>query len=261
MMIASGDTQRETHGSPWFARTAKHGARQWLLCLPHAGAGATVYASWEKLLPPDIGLRAVHLPGREMRIHERPYRDARALARELLPSVASIADRPVILFGHSVGAIVAFELACAMRRAGLPAPAHLYISGRGAPHLPLRPRATWDLTDEGLVDFLRRLGGTPAVVLDDPDLLRMFLPVLRADLEMNERYDVTDEAPLDVPITAFAATADERAPHEDVTQWASNTARRFTVMQIDGGHFAVMANPQVVIDRVVDDAEAREQSS
>lgn len=240
----------------WFAGTADLAARRWLLCLPHAGAGATAYLPWERLLPPGLGLglRAVQPPGREARLKEPLHRDARSLVRALLPAVEAVADRPIVLFGHSLGAIVAFELAHAMRRAGLPAPLHLYVSGRQAPHLTMSHPATWDLTDEGLVELLRDLGGTPAVVLDDPGLRSLFLPVLRADLEMNERYEHVEEEPLDVPITAFAATEDERAAPDEVAGWAAHTTRGFALVTVDGGHFAVMARPRIVVDRIAGDA-------
>jgi medium-chain acyl-[acyl-carrier-protein] hydrolase len=254
-MTPSGDLARPDAGDGrWFAGTANPAARCWLLCLPHAGGGATTYLSWERLLPAGLGLRAVQPPGREARLKEPLHRDARSLVRAMLPAVETLADRPLVLFGHSLGAIVAYELAREMRRAGLPAPAHLYLSGRQAPHLTISHRETWNLTDEGLVALLRRLGGTLSVVLDDPDLRSLFLPVLRADLEMNERYAYVEENPLAVPITAFAATDDERATPGEVAEWAAHTTSRFGLVTVDGGHFTVMARPEIVIDRMVADA-------
>jgi surfactin synthase thioesterase subunit len=203
------------------------------------------------MLPADIGLRAVQPPGREARFREPAIRDARSFARAILPSVAALADQPVILFGHSVGAIAAFELAREMRREGLPAPARLLVSGRQAPHVAAQDSPIWDLPAEALLDVVRDLGGTPAAVLDDPELVAMFLPALRADLEMNECYQYVRDAPLDTPITAFAAASDERASPADVAGWAQHTACGFTLVPVEGGHFAVTAQPRLVIDRVV----------
>jgi medium-chain acyl-[acyl-carrier-protein] hydrolase len=253
MTTTSGDMRPGTSRATWFAWRANQGARQWLLCFPHAGAGATAFAPWQQLLPPGIGLQAVQPPGREGRLFDPPYRDARSFARDILPSVAVLADRPVILFGHSVGAIMAFELARAIRRAGLPPPAHLYVSGRTAPHIAPTGPVMWNLTDDELVAQLRALGGTPAAVLRSPELLALFLPALRADLVMNELYECADEGVLDIPITAFAAARDERAEPGQVAEWASHTTGRFTLAPVAGGHFTVMTQPRIVIDRLVDD--------
>jgi medium-chain acyl-[acyl-carrier-protein] hydrolase len=237
--------------SVWLTGPAREDVSSWLLCFPHAGAGAAAYSAWARLLPPGIGLRAVQPPGREARLREPAFTDARSFARAVLPAVAGLTDRPVILFGHSVGAIAAFELAREMRREGLPAPAHLLVSGRQAPHVGLQGRATWDLPDDALRDVLRDLGGTPAAVLDDPELVAMLLPALRADLEMNECYHYLSGDRLDTPITAFAAARDERASPASVAEWALHTAARFALVPVEGGHFALAARPRLVIDRLV----------
>lgn len=250
MTAASGASQADV--SAWLTRAPHQDARCWLLCFPHAGAGAMAYSSWVKMLPPDISLRAVQPPGRETRFREPAIRDARSFARAVLPTVAALADRPVVLFGHSVGALAAFELVREMRREGLPLPARLLVSGRQAPHIASQARPIRDLPDEALLDVVRDLGGTPAAVLDDPELVAMFLPALRADLEMNECYQYVKDDSLDTPITAFAAVSDERVSPADVAAWAVHTARGFNLVPVEGGHFAITTQPRLVIDRVVD---------
>jgi surfactin synthase thioesterase subunit len=229
----------------------------WFVCFPHAGAGASVYAHWARLLPAGLALRTVEPPACGARERAAARRSARSYARALLPSVVPLTDRPIVLFGHSLGALVAFELAREMRRTGLTAPSHLYVSGRQAPHIKPVGTVTWDLPDAALVGFLRRLGGTPATLLDDPDMLAMFLPPLRADLAMNERYLHAEEDPLDTPITAFAASEDERAAQAEVAEWALHTTRSFSLVPVRGGHFAVLAQPRIVIDRVAHDRGTR----
>jgi medium-chain acyl-[acyl-carrier-protein] hydrolase len=252
-MTARNDSCLRADRSAWLTGARSDDVQCWLVCFPHAGAGAAPYVSWARLLPPEIGLRVVQPPGREARLREPALRDARSFAAALAPSIAALADRPVLLFGHSVGAITAFELARELRCAGLPPPAHLYVSGRQAPHIGVAGRETWSLTDDALVAVLRELGGTPATVLDDPELVAMFLPALRADLELNERYQYVRDDPLDAPVTAFAAAEDQRAAPADVAGWALHTARGFTFAPVDGGHFAVTAQPHLVIDRVLAD--------
>jgi surfactin synthase thioesterase subunit len=187
-----------------------------------------------------------------MRFREPAIRDAPSFARAVLPAVAALADRPIVIFGHSVGALVAFELVREMRREGLPPPARLLISGRQAPHLASQAGLISDLPDAALLDVIRNLGGTPAVVLDDPELVGMFLPALRADLEMNECYQYVKDDALDTPITAFAAASDERVLPAGVDAWAMHTARRFTLVPVEGGHFAITTQPRLVIDHIVD---------
>ena len=241
---------------PWFTGAASvpdSPPRCWFLCFPHAGAGAAGYLGLSRLLPPGIALRVAQLPGREGRFREPPYRDARALARAMLPAVEALADRPIVLFGHSLGAIVAYELAREMRGGGLPAPAHLYVSGRQAPHVGLRGRATWDLTDDALIEALRELGGTPETVLGDQELFGLIAPALRADLEMNERYEHTPGDPLTTAITAFAADRDPRATPGEVAAWADHTTSRFAFVEVDGDHFALLARPRLLMDRVLTD--------
>jgi medium-chain acyl-[acyl-carrier-protein] hydrolase len=254
-MFTASCTSKDTNVL-WFAGPANGEAQRWLLCVPHGGAGAMAFAPWRKLLPPEIGLRAVQPPGREARFREPSYRDVSSFVRDLLPSVVALADRPIAIFGHSLGAIVAFELVREMRRAGL-APSHLHVSGRWAPHIVFKKPRIAELSDEALVALLRGLGGTPADLLDDPDLRALFLPPLRADLEMNERYEYLEEDPLDVPITAYAAVDDERVRNEDVAEWSLHTTGQFELVTVEGGHFGVMTRPEVVIDRVIGDAEDR----
>lgn len=237
----------------WFTRGSAGTARCWFLCFPHAGAGAAAYLGWSRLLPRGVSLRVAQMPGREARFREPAYRDVRALARALRPSVEALAGQPVVLFGHSLGALVAFEVAREMRRAGLPPPAHLYVSGRQAPHVGLRGRATWNLDDDALVAALRELGGTPETVLGDPELFSLLAHVLRADLEMNERYEYPPEEPLATPITAFAAASDPRAEPGEVAAWAQHTTGRFAFVQVDGDHFTLLSRPRLVMDRVLTD--------
>lgn len=254
-MTAPGQAPQASRarGAAWFTGEPDSPPRCWFLCFPHAGAGAAGYLSLSRLLPPGVALRVAQLPGREGRFREPPLRDARELAAALLPAVEVLAGRPIVLFGHSLGAIAAFELAREMRRAGLPPPAHLYVSGRQAPHVGLRGRATWNLTDRALVAALRELGGTPETVLGDPELFALLAPAMRADLEMNERYEYTPAEPLTTAITGFAADGDPRATPGEVAAWAGHTAGRFALVRIDGGHFALLARPRLLTDRVLSD--------
>lgn len=223
----------------WFARLEPRPIAQMrLFCLPHAGGGAAVYRPWAALIPPTIELRLVQLPGRETRLREQPYTRMTALIDALAQAVAADIDRPYSIFGHSMGALVAFELAHALRRLGLPTPICLFVSGRRAPQLPDPDSPIHQLSDGPFVGaMIRRYNGIPRVLLEDVELLRLFLPTLRADLELIETYSYQNDAPLDCPISVFGGQRDARASEAELLAWRVHTTAGFEIRQFPGGHF------------------------
>jgi surfactin synthase thioesterase subunit len=207
-----------------------------LLCLPYSGASAASFVDWRGYVPACVDAQAVQLPGRANRLREPPYsslpRLVEALTDALLPQLA----HPTVLFGHSMGALLAFELARSLRRRDAPAPLALLLSGCRAAHLPSRTRLH-DLPQDELLARLAALGGAPAAVLDNRDLLDLLLPALRADLEVAETYRHETESPLDVPIVAFAGDADEQATAADVRAWCVHTTAGCAVEIFAGAHF------------------------
>jgi medium-chain acyl-[acyl-carrier-protein] hydrolase len=234
--------------SPWLPFGVGAGSHIRLLCLPHAGAGASAYRVWGAGLPPTIGVCPVQLPGRENRIGEKPYYDVESLVADLAAVVAERVEPPYALFGHSLGALVAFELAQALPEK----PVHLFVSGRQAPHTAAYLSEWHDLPLPDLVAELAQLGGTPREVLDNPELLEMILPLLRADFSINENYRPVGRPPLDLPITAFGATADPRAALPTVEAWREQTSREFVLHKLPGGHFAVLQHASFVHARIVE---------
>ncbi|MGQ0841548.1 thioesterase II family protein [Actinokineospora sp.] len=241
-----------TAASPWLPFGSAPDSRVRLLCLPHAGAGASAYRAWAKGLPADIGVCPVQLPGRESRMGERPFDRVEPLVEELAAVVAELVEPPYALFGHSLGALVAFELAVRLRGLGVPEPVHLFVSGRQAPRIvsPLPDLRDLDLAD--LAAELARLGGTPKQVLDNLDLLGCIAPMLRADFAVNETYRYTERPPLELPVTAFAATADPRADLAQITAWQEQTSAGFRVHRLPGDHFAVLRQAAFVHARIAD---------
>jgi medium-chain acyl-[acyl-carrier-protein] hydrolase len=212
-----------------------------LFCFPYAGGGAAIYRNWGAYLPPDIELCAVRLPGREGRFTESPPRRIEALLALLVEGLVPHMDRSFGFFGHSLGALVAFELARVLRRQGRPTPMHVFVSGRRAPNLadrdePDRP-PLHTRPDAELLDELRRLEGTPSGVLAASELIELMLPIVRADFEIGETYEYRARDPVDCPITAFGGLGDEGVSQDCVAAWRDQTRSRFVQHMLPGSHF------------------------
>jgi surfactin synthase thioesterase subunit len=188
-MTASPTPVPDIGRSPWFFRVVrKEDARARLLCLPFAGGGADFYRGWSDWLPPDLEMWPVQPPGRGARMMERPLDDLAAMVHSIAEAVTPLLnDLPVIVFGHSMGALLAFELAHELAARSAPAPKLLILSGRPAPAWRL-PRIRHVMTDAELFEELRSFAGTPAEALNDPELMELMLPTIRADFKLVETY-------------------------------------------------------------------------
>jgi medium-chain acyl-[acyl-carrier-protein] hydrolase len=212
-------------------------ARRRLFCFPYAGGAASVYRTWSEELPEAIEVCAVQLPGREERISEAPFVDLAPLIAALLPALLPTLTLPFAFFGHSLGALIAFELASALRRAGHPLPFHLFVAAHPAPHRPHDDTPIHDLPEPEFVAELRRLNGTPDALLQQPELLALLLPALRADFAIYERYQYTPEAPLPCLISAFGGLRDLEVSRDDLAAWRDQTSGPFTLRMFPGDHF------------------------
>ena len=207
-----------------------------LFCLPHAGAGASAYWEWVQLLAPEIEVIPVQLPGRESRYKEPARRSVFELAAELIEPVTDRAGLDFALFGHSMGALLAYELARTLTARGTP-PRQLFVSGHRAPQLPLRRAAAHLLPDPELVAVIEELGGTSPEVLAEPQLVRLMLPLMRADFEICETYRHPHEDPMPVPITALGGRADPSVSVGELRAWRNLTSAGFEAEIFPGGHF------------------------
>jgi medium-chain acyl-[acyl-carrier-protein] hydrolase len=224
---------------PWIARPAPlSDPRLRLFCFPHAGSGAAQFWPWVDLLAADVELCPVRLPGRESRLREKLPTDLRETVRAIRAAMAPLVDRPFALFGHSMGALLGFELARQLADSKAPGPAHLFVSGRAAPHLPCRELAIHALPDtQFLCELERRYGPASIALLDDPELRELFLPVLRADFVAVESYTYMAGAQLRCPITAFGGLDDPRADEHDLLGWRMLTSSTFALHRFPGDHF------------------------
>lgn len=208
-----------------------------LFCFPYAGGSASAFRGWADQLPDGVEICAVQPPGRERRMAEPAFSHMEPLVEELAGVLEPVLDLPFAFFGHSMGAKVAYELARKLRREGRGLPRLMIFSGSRAPHMPNEEPPIHALPDDELSDELHRLGGTPKEVLDNDELMRLLLPLLRADFELNETYEHQPENPFDVPVAAYGGLGDEECPPETIEGWKEVTEGPFRRRMFEGGHF------------------------
>lgn len=218
-----------------------------LLCFPHAGAGASSFSAWSRLVDDDTELCAVQLPGRETRVREAPRHHLESLCTEVVDALAPLLDRPYALLGHSMGAPLALAVARACTDRQRP-PALVVVSAFAAPHLD-RADDLHDLPDAALLEALGRLSGTPLEILTNAEMIELLLPALRADLRACESYRTTPGEPLPCPILALWGRDDSRASEEQMAQWARYTTS-FALEGFDGGHFFIHEHARAVLELV-----------
>ncbi|ABG50658.1 Thioesterase [Trichodesmium erythraeum IMS101] len=222
-----------------------------LFCFHPSAAGATLFRLWGKYLPSNIEVCAIQLPGRETRIKETLITKWDDLLSPLIQELQPlITEYPFVFFGHSLGALISFEVVRQLRRQKLPIPKYMFVSGRRPPHIPidnLRHQAPNPI----LISILREYGGTPEAVLQNQDLMELFLPILRADFTLNEKYIYFPEAPFEFPIVAFRGTDDIEVSKQKLSQWEQHTISNFALHEFPGGHMFFQQQPKVLIEAIL----------
>lgn len=220
-----------------------------LVCLPHAGGGASTFKNWAAQLP-GVDVLAVQYPGHEGRWSAPLSHEPEEIVEPLALAIEADVAGPYALFGHSLGGLLAFEVARAMRRRGGGEPAHLFVSGVRAPDAPdLKPPAHTK-PDAEFREYIRLMGGVPEEAWEYPELVEAALPVLRAGLRMYATYTYVPDAPLRCPITALAGDQDDEVERPQVEAWARHTRSRFRLHGFPGGHFFITSAEAQVLSLV-----------
>lgn len=211
-----------------------------LFIFPHSGSGAYPFRTMSASLPPWVELSILQLPGREALFGAPMYQSMKPLVEAIVPVIKPQLDVSFAFFGHSLGAHVAFEVARALRKQNISLPRGFVASGTRAPHLPSRRIPLHNLTTPRLIDELRRYGGTPEAVLQNQELMDIFLPPLRADLAIFETYSSMSDMPFEFPVTAFGGKTDHRTDPDELEAWKEHTTGGFSAQFFEGGHFYLL---------------------
>ncbi len=233
------------HGLAYYARRPQ--ATFKLFCFPYAGGSALTYRDWAEKLPPHVEVYPIQLPGRAHRLRDQPITRMLSLAASIMHEIRPLVDKPFAFFGHSMGAILAFEIARLLRKNRASEPSHLFVAGHSAPQIARRDPPTYNLPDKELMEELRHLNGTPKEVLDEPELMKVMLPLIRADFEANETYIYGEEPPLSYPISAYGGLQDHQVSREDLEAWCRQTTVSCTLQLFPGDHFFINTNREILL--------------
>lgn len=245
------DDPENSTGEWLFALGSARSVRLRLICFPPAGLGPAVFKGWANELPPGVALYAVQLPGRTSRFREPAMTSIPELVRAIADAVARLPELPLAFFGHSMGAVLASEVARRLMELSRPVPRHLIVSGRRPPSRPDRHAPIGELPDAAFVaEIGRRYDGIPREILANPDVLALLLPSLRADIAALEKFQPGLRPPLPIPVSAFGGDSDPMTPLADIEAWQKETQAAFAMRVFPGGHFYLEAQRKAVVGEI-----------
>jgi medium-chain acyl-[acyl-carrier-protein] hydrolase len=258
--------QTQSDSSNWFScPQVNPRAKTRLFIFPYAGGSPATFWKWAAGFPNSIETWIAHYPGRGSRFNEPPIKQISILVDELHQAIQPFLEKPVHFYGHSLGGLVAFELARTLRQNNLPQPKVLFVSACGAPQVPDPHTPIHTLPDAEFLNAFRKLNGTPAEILDHPELMELLLPTLRADFEAFEKYSyIPNELLLECPIVAFGGESDSRVSRENLEGWSAQTSSTFKSKYFSGDHFFINEIKEAVIRSIVEETTvpvAQEQES
>ncbi len=237
-----------TQAAPlWFQLQADSRARFRLFCFPYAGGSSGIYRSWTKLIHPDIQVVPALLPGREFRLREPSFTNLDSMVEAFTREIFPYLDRPFAFFGHSMGAMLSFELARRLRSERGIETEHLFLAARRAPQIPERDPQIDNLPEPEFIAEIERLNGTPREVLEHRELMELLIPMLRADFAVCHNYDFVPGDPLKCSITVFGGTTDDTGPEEKLEGWCAHTTGRCRIHMLEGDHFFINQQQEAIV--------------
>jgi medium-chain acyl-[acyl-carrier-protein] hydrolase len=224
-----------------------------LFCFPYAGGAASVFSAWPGDVPGDVEVCPIQLPGRQGRLEEPPFTRMEPLVKALAQAIQPYLDKSFAFFGHSLGTKISFELARYLRAQGASMPVHLFFSGSNAPQIINSDPAIHILPDAEFVETLRHFNGTPEALLQNEELLQLFLPLLRADIALHETYRYVPGEPFDCPVSVFGGLEDDEVSRENLEAWRVHTRGAFTLRMLPGDHFFLRSAHALLLEDVSHD--------
>jgi medium-chain acyl-[acyl-carrier-protein] hydrolase len=235
----------------WFVSPQiKPEAESRIFLFPYAGSGPAVFSKWTAEFPSTIEAQIVHYPGRGSRYNEAPIKSLAFFVESLAQAIQPLLDKPFAFFGHSMGGMIAFELAHYLRQRGHSQPSALFISACAAPQVPKFHPPIHTLPDDEFLKSLKELNGMPSEISHDIELINTLLPVLRADFELIETYQHVPGKPLECPILAFSGLDDPRISREQLEVWALHTSAKFESKYYAGDHFFINMARTAIIEKI-----------
>ncbi|MDB9473115.1 thioesterase II family protein [Dolichospermum circinale] len=222
-----------------------------LFCLPYAGGNRRVFHTWTDYLPKTIELCPIEIPGRGRQIKSPPYTEIQPLVREIATNIIPYLDKPYAFFGYSMGALISFELIRLLRSEYNFQPLHLFVAARHAPQLPLKKPLISQLSDADFLAEIYRLNGTPKEVLENAELMQLFMPIIRADFALIESYIYDPQPALDCPIDTFGGLQDREVSYNSLAAWQEQTTADFSLQMMDGDHFFINTAKTTLLKSVI----------
>lgn len=248
--------------TPWLILAKPNpAAAMRLFCFPYAGGSPLIFSDWPLDLPADVEVGLIQLPGRGMRLSQPPFTRVAPVIESLLPALQPYLDKPFAFFGHSMGGLISFELARALRAKLDLEPEVLFIGGRQAPPLKDRTTVTYDLPEPQFVEELRHLNGTPPEVLAHPELMKLLVPLLRADFELCQTYVYQPGPPLTCPLFVFGGVEDGEVNQEELAGWHSYTTGAFSLRMLPGDHFFIRTARSQLLRMISEDLKTYQKVS
>lgn len=242
--------------SSWFVcRNPRALPKIKLFCFPHAGGGSSVYREWD--FNDDIEVHAAILPGRETRFTEPPISKMENLISKLSNVMLEYLDTPFAFFGHSMGALIAYELACKIHRLYGVSPIHLFVSGKSAPQLETQQPSIHNMPRDMFLDKIRSLGGTPKEIIENQEALELYEPLLRGDFKLCDTYRFTNRERLNCPMSILGGYQDNMTSMDSLEKWNELTTGSVMVKMYHGDHFFIRTQElkvqQYIYQRLISD--------
>jgi medium-chain acyl-[acyl-carrier-protein] hydrolase len=219
-----------------------------LFCFPYAGGSSFIFRTWANSLPLTIEVCPIELPGRGMRMKLAPFHRMEPLVNAIAPALQPYLDKPFAFFGHSMGGLIGFEVARLLFKNYGISPVHLFVSGSRAPQIPDPDPPIHALPEPTFIEELRRFNGTPPAVLENAELMQLFLPILRADFAVLETYVYDSDAPLECPIAVFGGLQDSKVSREELQGWEKQTKASFSLQMFPGDHFFLHSAQSLLLE-------------